>query len=581
MFSGLDDRAGTESSYSAAERTWRRRADAIEEARPAHLWMRETDGGIPVASSYGPHAPGVPQDDEEYLERLGFPGAAPFTRGGYPTGNRHVSWQTQQVVGFGTAEETRERLQYIMRQGQSGHRNAVMNIVFDQPTLNGMDSDHRVARGGVGKGGVAIDSLGDMATMIAPFDPADSFISLVVTGMGPIMLALYAQACIDRGVPLTEISGVMLNDPLTAYYGAGTYILPPRPSLRLVGDLVEFCTNHAPKWNTNGISGYHAREGGATAAMELGFTIACGLAYVQECVNRGLDPNAFAARFSFFLEVNNDFFEEVAKLRAFRRMWATELQRRFGVTDPRALLMRCHIQTAGSACTAQEPENNIVRIGIQALAAVFGGANSIHTNSMDEALSIPTESSARIALRTQQIISRETGAGRVADPLGGSYYVEHLTDAVEHEGRRYLAEIEQHGDNIVDAVINALESGYFHRQIRERAWATQLLLESGERPVVGVNCFADQAAEIDIELFQSDPALERKQLERLRAWREHRDDEAVATALSRIEAATSTSENMMPLLMTAAKDGATVGEIVTTLRTKWGIYEEPQSLALA
>jgi methylmalonyl-CoA mutase, N-terminal domain len=566
--------------YSEQKQAWRKRATALEDARPAPRYMRETDGGLPVDLGYDLES-GAPLEKPDYVEKLGFPGAAPFTRGGYPTGHRNVRWQTQQIVGYGTAEETRERLQFILRQGQTGHRGAVMNIVFDQPTLNGMDSDARLARGGVGKGGVAIDSLGDMATMIAPFDPADSFISLVVTGMGPIMLALYAQACADRGVPLDQLSGVILNDPLTAYYGAGTYILPPHPSLRLVADLVEFCTEKVPKWNTNGVSGYHAREAGASAAMELGFTIACGLAYVQACVDRGLDPNVFAARFSFFLEVHNDFFEEIAKLRAFRRLWARELQRRFGITDPRALLMRCHVQTAGSACTAQEPENNIVRVGIQALAAVLGGTNSLHTNSMDEALSIPSESSARIALRTQQIIDRETGAGRVADPLGGSYYVESLTDAIEAEGRKLLGEVEEHGENIVDAVINALESGYFHSRIREEAWRTQQLLENGERPVVGVNCFADQEAKVDIELFRSDPALERKQLDRLAAWRAGRDGSAVEAALARVREATENESNMLPLLMESVKAGATVGEIVDTFRTAWGTYVEPHPMAMA
>lgn len=567
--------------YDAAERRWREQAEQIERRRPAAPWMRATDGGIPVEPAYGPHADGVPRDDADYVERIGFPGSAPFTRGGYPTGHRHVQWQTQQIVGYGTAEETRDRLQYVLAQGQSGHRDAVLNVVFDQVTLNGMDSDDRLARGGVGKGGVAIDSLADMATMIAPFDPGETFISLVVTGMGPVMLALYAQACLDRGVSLDRISGVMLNDPLTAYYGARTYLYPPRPSLRLVGDLVAFCTERAPGWNTTGISGYHAREAGATAAMELGFTVACGLAYVQECVDRGLDPNVFAARFSFFLEVHNDFFEEVAKLRAFRRMWATELQRRFGVTDPRALLMRCHVQTAGSSCTAQEPVNNVARTAIQALAAVLGGTNSLHTNAMDEALSIPTEESARVALRTQQIIARETGAARVADPLGGSYFVEHLTDAIEREGRRYLAEVEAHGSDVLDGVLTALERGYFHAQIREQAWRTQALLETGERPVVGVNCLQRPDADVDIELFRADPALERKQLGRLAHWRAQRDSAAVGRAVAAVRAASETDENMLPVLMRAAKDGATVGELVAAMRDTFGTYEEPRPLTAA
>ena len=563
-------------SYADVERAWREQADEVERRRPAPRWLRETESGLPVEPAYGPHAPGAPRSDDELLERIGFPGASPFTRGGYPTGHRHVLWQTQQIVGFGTAEETRDRLLYVLREGQSGHRAAVLNVVFDQPTLNGLDSDHPLAQGAVGKGGVAVDSLGDMATLIEPFDPRETSISLVVTGMGPIMFALYAQACLDRGVPLDRISGVMLNDPLTAYYGARTYLFPPEPSLRLVADVVELCTARAPLWNTVGISGYHAREAGASAAMELGFTVACGLAYVQACVDRGLDPNVFAARFSFFLEVGNDFFEEIAKLRAFRRLWASELSRRFGVTSPRALLLRCHVQTAGSSCTAQEPENNIVRTAIQALAAVLGGTNSLHTNAMDEALSIPTEKSARIALRTQQILARETGVARVADPLGGSYYVEALTDAVEREGRRYLDEIDALGGDIREGVLAALAAGTFHELIEEQAWRTQLLVESGERPVVGVNCFATEEAEVEPELFRSDPALERKQLERLAAWRAARDRAAVEAALTALRAAAGTPQNLVPVLMDSVKAGATVGEIVSLLQSLWGRYEEPR-----
>lgn len=565
--------------YGESEKEWRQRADAIEESRPAPRWMRETDGGIPVEAFYGPSSEGVPQSEDDYVDELGFPGMPPFTRGLYPTGHRNVLWQTQQIVGYGTAEETRERLQYLLHAGQRGHRGAVLNVVFDQPSLNGIDSDDPLARGEVGKGGVAIDTLADMSAMIEPFDPADTSISLVVTGMGPIMFALYAQACLDRGIPLDDISGVMLNDPLTAYYGARTYIFPPRPSLRLFGDVVEFCTENAPKWNTCGISGYHVREAGATSAMELGFTIACGLAYVKECVDRGLDPNEFAARFSFFLEVHNDFFEEIAKLRAFRRVWATELEARFGVTSEKALAMRCHVQTAGSSCTAQEPENNIVRTAIQALAAVMAGTNSLHTNSMDEALSIPSEKGARIALRTQQIIANESGVSRVADPLGGSYFVESLTDALEREGRRYLEEIEEHGDDILEAVLTALDSGYFHMRSREQAWRTQELHETGERPVIGVNKFVREDAGIgDVEIFEADPALEQKQRDRLENWRNQRDSEETQAALARLKEATGTDENLVPLLMQAAKSGATAGEMVAVLREVWGTYEEPQPL---
>lgn len=550
-------------------------AEALEKARPARPWMTDTSGGIPVAKGYS--VEDAPTSEDEVLAKVGFPGSPPFTRSVYPTGYRNVAWQTQQVVGFGTAEETRERLRYLLEAGLSGFHGAVLNVVFDQPTLNGFDSDADAAAGQVGRGGVAVDSIQDMLDLIEPFDPRSTSLSIVTTGMSPIMVAYYAEACRVRGVDLKDLAGVSLNDPLTAYYGAQTYILPPRPSLRLATDLVEFCTKEMPRWNTVGVCGYHAREAGATAAMELGFTIACGLAYVEAAIDRGLDPNLVGARLSFFLEVHNDLFEEVAKLRAFRRVWATELRNRFGITEPKALAMRCHVQTAGSSCTAQEPENNIVRTTVQALAAVLGGTNSLHTNSMDEALSIPSEKGARIALRTQQILELETGVGRVADPLGGSYFVEALTDAVEREGRRFLSEVEAFGDTMQEAVFAALEAGYFHRVIREQSWADFMAFERGDRPVVGVNVFRSDE-EPDIELFEDDPALELKQRGRLRAWRDGRDETRVSAALDDIRRVAATSENLFPHFMKAASAGVTVGEIVTVLRDLWGTYVQPAPL---
>ncbi len=562
--------------YEAQRERWRAQAAAIERSRPARPWMTHTHGGIPVEQGYGPED--APIGEEEVLTRLGLPGSPPFTRSVYPTGFRNVTWQTQQVVGFGTAEETRERLEYLLQAGLSGFHGSVLNVVFDQPTLNGYDSDDPAASGQVGRGGVAVDSIKDMRDLIEPFDPRQTSLSLVATGMSPILVAYYAEACRTGGVLLKDLVGVSLNDPLTAYYGAQTYLFPPRPSLRLATDLVEYCTAEMPRWNTLGICGYHAREAGATAAMELGFTIACGIAYIEAARDRGLDPNVFAARLSFFLEVNNDFFEEVAKLRAFRRVWATELQHRFGITEPKALAMRCHVQTAGSSCTAQEPENNIVRTTVQALAAVLGGTNSLHTNSMDEALSIPSEKGARIALRTQQILDLESGVGRVADPLGGSYFVEGLTDAVEREGRQFLEAVEAFGPTMQEAVFAALDAGYFHRVIREQSWEDHMAFESGERPVVAVNVFRSDEVP-DIELFEDDPALEQKQLGRLHAWREARDPSAVSASLADIRRVAVSGENLFPHFMSAASAGVTVGEIVTELRSHWGSYAQPPPFA--
>ncbi len=561
-------------TFEEAAAAWQREAADLERRRPAPPWMVRTNGGIPVDAGYMPDGLGGAADEAEYLARIGVPGAPPFTRGVHPTGFRNLTWQTQQVVGFGTAEETRERLAYLLRSGQRGFHASVLNVVLDQPTLNGFDSDHPLAAGQVGRGGVAIDSLSDMADLIEPFDPGETSLSIVATGMSPILVAYYAQACVERGVPLDKVAGVSLNDPLTAYYGAQTYLFPPRPSLRFATDVIEFATQHLPRWNTVGVCGYHAREAGATAAMEIGHTVACGLAYAESARDRGLDPNRFAARFSFFLAVGNDFFEEIAKLRAMRRIWATELARRFGITDPKALALRCHVQTAGSSCTAQEPENNIVRTAVQALAAVLGGTNSLHTNSMDEALSIPSEKGARIALRTQQILALESGIGRVADPLGGSYFVESLTDALEDAGRAVLDEVQAHGETMTEAVLGALDAGYFHRVIRAQSWRDYLAVERGDQPVVGVNVFRSDEVP-DLELFEDDPAHEAKQRDRLASARARRDPPSVDAALEALRAGARAGDNLFRRCMEAAAAGVTVGEVVASLRDVWGTYVQP------
>jgi methylmalonyl-CoA mutase, N-terminal domain len=552
---------------------WEVASQRVEQRAPAPPWNRQTDGGIPVKALYTSRD--WPGGEEAEHERLGVPGQPPFTRGVFPTGHRSLPWQTQQIVGWGTAEETAGRLRYLVGAGQRGHRAAVLNVVHDQPTLAGLDSDHRLARGQVGKGGVAIDSLGDMDTLTGAFDPADTFLSIVAMGTAPILFAMYCESAARRGTPLDQLAGVMLNDPLTSYWGARTHILPPRPSVRLVTDVIEYCGREVPRWNTVGISGYHAREAGATPVQELAFTLAAGLAYVESGVARGLDPDDFASRFSFFFEVHNDFFEEIAKLRAARRLWSRELQRRFGVTNPRALSLRFHTQTAGSSCTAAEPENNIVRTAVQALAAVLAGTNGLHTNAMDEALAIPTETSARIALRTQQMLGEELGLTRVADPLGGSWFLESLTDEIEQRAVDLMSLLEQRGETLLDALDSAIADDWINSQIREEAWRTQQLIESGDRPVVGVNRHVAPDAELHIELFEADEALEDKQHGRLRAWRESRDHAATRRALDELRRTCDGQTNLMPAIRGAVAAGATLGEVADRLRDAFGAAEDP------
>ncbi len=544
---------------SEDERRWEDSAARVEKRFPAAPWNLQTDGGIPVKAVYTSADRSLGDED-----RVGMPGFVPFTRGVFPTGYRNAGWQTQQVVGFGTAEETAERLRYVIAHGQTGNRASVLNVVHDQPTLAGLDSDHPLSRGMVGKGGVAIDSLADMRTLTEAFVPDETFLSIVAMGTAPILFAMYCASALERGVGLTDLAGVMLNDPLTSNWGARTHILPPRPSARLVTHVIEFCHDRVPRWNSLGISGYHAREAGATPEQEIAFTLAAGIAYVEAGVARGMDPEEFVARFSFFFEVHNDFFEEIAKLRAARRMWATELTRRFGVTNPRALALRCHVQTAGSSCTAQEPENNIVRTAVQALAAILAGTNGLHTNAMDEALAIPTETSARIALRTQQILRDEMGLTRVADPLGGSWFVETLTDDIEQRAMAELDMLEKRGDSMLDAIEGSVD--WINDRIRQEAWRAQQLVESGRRPVIAVNRFVDPDAELRIDLFEHDEALEEKQLRRLAAWKRERNGRSVAGSLNDLLSACAGDANLMEPILAAVTAGATVGEVTSVLQ---------------
>ncbi|MFQ5516241.1 MAG: methylmalonyl-CoA mutase [Acidimicrobiia bacterium] len=546
-----------------ALRSWEEAAERVERRFPASPWNRETDGGLSIKPLYT--SLDRPPDGDD---GIGIPGQPPFTRGVFHTGHRNIGWQTQQIVGFGTAEETAERLRYVLSQGQEGNRAAVLNVVHDQPTLAGLDSDHPLSRGMVGKGGVAIDTLDDMRTLVASFSPGDTFLSIVAMGTAPILFAMYCATSVERGVQLNDLAGVMLNDPLTSLWGARTHLLPPRPSVRLVTDVSEFCMQEVPRWNTLGISGYHAREAGATPVQELAYTLAAGLAYIEAGVERGLAPDEFAQRFSFFFEVHNDFFEEIAKLRAARRMWAAELSRRFAVTNPRALALRYHVQTAGSSCTAQEPENNIVRTTVQALAAILSGTNGLHTNAMDEALAIPTETSARIALRTQQILREEMGLARVADPLGGSWFMETLTDEIEEHSRAELGELESRGDSLLGAIENSVD--WINGRIRAAAWRTQQLIEAGDRPVIGVNRHVDPTAELHIDLFEHDERLEEKQLRRLESSKSSRDAAAVHDGLAHLRRACDTDANLMHPMTAAVAAGATMGEVAAVLRAAFG-----------
>ena len=514
----------------------------------------ETDSGIPVAPLYGPEdAPKDPQAS------LGEPGAFPFTRGVYPTMYRGRVWTMRQYAGFGTAQETNGRYHYLLERGQTG-----LSVAFDLPTQMGYDSDHAMASGEVGRVGVAIDSLEDMRTLFRgiPLDSVST--SMTINSTAGILLALYIAVADEQGVDRGALAGTIQNDVLKEYIARGTYIYPVDPSLRLVSDIMAFCAREVPRWNTISISGYHIREAGSTAPQEVAFTFANGLEYVDRALDAGIDLEAFAPRLSFFFAAHNDFFEEVAKFRAARRLWARLMRERYGASDTAARL-RFHTQTGGSTLTAQQPLNNVVRVTTQALAAVLGGTQSLHTNGYDEALALPTEESARLALRTQQILAAESGVTRTPDPLAGSWFVESLTDEIEERARAYLATIDEMGGA-------ARAVAFMQEEIHKAAYRHQLEIESGERPVVGVNVHTEDEGPLPIE-HPDYTALEAAQKERLAEVRSERDGDAVQGTLRAIREAARRDDNLMPRFIEAVKTGATLGEISDALRAEWGTWD--------
>jgi methylmalonyl-CoA mutase N-terminal domain/subunit len=520
-----------------------------------------TISGRPVERIYTP----LDVADQDYGRDLGLPGEYPFTRGVHATGHRGRLWTMRMFAGFGTAEETNARYKYLMTQGNTG-----LSVAFDLATLMGHDTDAPEAYGEFGKCGVAISSLRDMEILFDGIPLGEVSTSMTINSPAAMLWAFYIAAAEKQGYPMAGLRGTIQNDILKEYQAQKEYIFPPEPSMRLVTDTIEFGSRYLPEWNTISISGYHIREAGATAAQELAFTLGNGLEYVRWALRRGLDIDEFAPRLSFFFNVHNDFFEEIAKMRAARRIWAREMKDTFGAKNPRSWLMRFHTQTAGVSLTAQQPEINIVRVAIQALAAVLGGAQSLHTNSMDEALALPSEHAATIALRTQQIIAHESGVANTIDPLGGSYFVERLTNDLEEEAYAYFRRVEDFG-----GVIPAIEAGFFQQEIADSAHRFQQEVDAGERFIVGVNAYQDETP-LQIPILEMDPQGYERQVARLDDLRRTRDNDAVQRALDGLRHAARGTENMMPHILNAARAYATLSEIMGVLRQEFGLYQEKQ-----
>ena len=512
----------------------------------------------------------TPQDiqNTDYIQDIGHPGEYPYTRGVHPTMHRGRLWTMRMFAGFGTAEETNQRFKYLLEQGQTG-----LSIAFDLPTLMGYDTDAPEALGEFGKCGVAVSSLKDMEILMRdiPFDKVST--SMTINSPAAIIWAMYIAAAEKQGVRPDQLRGTIQNDILKEFIAQKEYIFPPKPSMRLVTDTVEFGTHTLPQWNTISISGYHIREAGSTAAQELAFTLSDGLEYARWAVERGLDIDAFAPRLSFFFNAHNDFFEEIAKYRAARRIWAREMKETFGAKNPRSWLMRFHTQTAGVSLTAQQPENNIVRVAVQALAAVLGGTQSLHTNSMDEALALPSEHAVTIALRTQQIIAEEFGVTNTVDPLGGSYFVEAQTDRIEKQAYQYFEQIENIG-----GVLPAIEKSFFQGEISDAAYRYQKEIDANIRNIVGVNKYNNEQEAIKIPILEMDPEGYQRQVDRLNLVRQERDNGHVGQALDKLRIACQGTENTMPYLMEAVHAYATLGEIIDVMKEIFGLYQEPNSI---
>ena len=516
--------------------------------------------GIPIARVYTP----LDLADFDYLQKLGVPGQYPYTRAVQPTAYRGRYWTMRQYAGFGSAEETNERYHFLLKSGQTG-----LSVAFDLPTQIGYDSDAPLAQGEVGKVGVSIDSLWDMERLFQgiPLDQVST--SMTINSPCAVLMAMYLVVAEKQGVPFDQLRGTVQNDILKEYSSRGTYIFPPRPSMRLITDIFEYCTKEVPQWNTISISGYHIREAGSTAVQEIAFTLANGIAYVEGAIKAGMKVDEFGPRLSFFFNSHLDFLEEVAKFRAARRLWAKIMKERFGAKDPRSLMLRFHTQTAGCSLTAQQPLNNIVRTAFQAMSAVLGGTQSLHTNSFDEALALPSETAVQVALRTQQVIAYETAVSDTVDPLAGSYYLENLTDAIEIKAQEYIDQIDRLG-----GAVAAIEQGFVQREIGASAYRYQQDIEKSERVVVGLNRFQVKGEE-KIPLLKVAPEMEDKQKARLKELRQTRDNAAVSQTLAQLKTAAQGADNLMPPILSAVRTLATLGEICDTLREVFGEYEAP------
>lgn len=542
-------------SAEAARRRWE------DEVRNASVrdYSFDTVSGQPVDLLYLP-----PELDDDYLEKLGFPGQYPFTRGVHPNMYRGRLWTMRQFAGFGTPEETNERYKFLLKHGQTG-----LSVAYDMPTLMGYDTDDDFSLGEVGRCGVNVSSLEDMETLFEGIDLGAISVSQTINGPAFILLAFYVAAAEGQGVARGELTGTLQADILKEYIAQKEWIFPPKESMRIVTDMIEFCTNEMPRYNSISVSGYHIREAGSTAVQELAFTLADGFAYIEHGIQRGMDVDAFAPRISFFFNSHLDFFEEIAKFRAARRIWARRMKNKYGAQDPRSWRLRFHTQTAGCTLTEQQPENNVSRTAFQALAAVLGGTNSLHTNAMDETLALPTEKAAMIALRTQQLIAYETGVANVIDPLAGSWFVESLTDRTEEQAEAYFQKIDELG-----GVVRAIEAGFFQREIARAAYEYQKTVEAGRRIVVGVNGFVNEDETLDIPVLEISPEVELRQRQKLQVLRVRRDNNAVEAALKRIREVCNSSENILYPVIEAARAYATLGEIVAVMKEELGVWVE-------
>ncbi len=544
---------------SAAAKTARQQWDDEAGRAGVRDYSFDTVSGQPVDPLYLP-----PEPSNDYLEILGFPGQYPFTRGAYTNMYRGRLWTMRQFAGFGTPEETNERYKFLLKHGQTG-----LSVAYDMPTLMGYDADDDCSLGEVGRCGVNVSSLEDMETLFDGIDLGAISVSQTINGPAYILLAFYVAAAEKQGVPRRELTGTLQADILKEYIAQKEWIFPPRESMRIVTDMIEFCTDALPRYNSISVSGYHIREAGSTAVQELAFTLADGFAYIEHGIERGMDVDAFAPRISFFFNSHLDFFEEVAKFRAARRIWARRMKNRYGARDPRSWRLRFHTQTAGCTLTEQQPENNVSRTAFQALAAVLGGTNSLHTNAMDETIALPTEKAAMIALRTQQLIAYETGVANVIDPLAGSWFVESMTDRMEEQAEAYFQKIDELG-----GVIPAIEAGFFQREIARAAYDYQKAVETERRIVVGVNEFINEDETLDIPVLEISVEVERRQRENLESLRTRRNSDAVEAALKRVREVCHSSENILNPVIEAARAYATLGEIVAVMKEELGVWVE-------